>query len=154
MLYLITAALGVGLAVALKKLRDHRRAVVVFIRPFSKNNRCFARGGQWTRGRRLDRLRSATNDLITEVAHLQRVRSGQLAQLETTLGSLQEAVLLVDSSNRILLANQALQAIFPRARDILNQRWNSSCTAWRFLICRGCPRRSCRAATRTRVRGK
>jgi len=123
MLYLITAALGVGLAVALKKLRDHRRAVgslhqaILEKQPLLREGEASGRAaGAW------DRLRSATNDLITEVAHLQRVRSGQLAQLETTLGSLQEAVLLVDSSNRILLANQALQAIFPRARDILNQR--------------------------------
>ena len=30
--------------------------------------------------------------------------------------------LLVDAENRILLANQALQAIFPRAKNILHQR--------------------------------
>lgn len=123
MLYLITAALGVGLAIALKKLRDHRRAVsslhqaILEKQPLLREGEVGGRAaGAW------DRLCSATNDLITEVAHLQRVRSGQLAQLETTLGSLQEAVLLVDSGNHILLANQALQAIFPRAKDILNQR--------------------------------
>lgn len=123
MLYLITAALGVGLAIALKKLRDYRQAVsglhhaILEKQPLLREGENSGRAASdW------DRLRSATNELITEVAHLQRVQSGQLAQLETTLGSLQEAVLIVDSSNHILLANKALQAIFPRAKDILNQR--------------------------------
>jgi two-component system phosphate regulon sensor histidine kinase PhoR len=123
MLYLIIAALGVGLAIALKKLRDYRQAVSSLHQAILEKQPLLREGE--TSGRAAsawDRLRSATNDLITEIAHLQRVRSGQLAQLETTLGSLQEAVLIVDSGNRLLLANQALQAIFPRAKDILNQR--------------------------------
>jgi two-component system phosphate regulon sensor histidine kinase PhoR len=53
---------------------------------------------------------------------LNQVHSGQLAQLEATLGSLQEAVLIVDADNHILLANRALQAIFPDAKNILHQR--------------------------------
>ena len=123
MLYLITAALGVGLAIALKRLRDYRQAVSSLHQAILEKQPLLREGE--TSGKAAsawDRLRSATNDLITEVAHLQRVRSGQLAQLETTLGSLQEAVLIVDSGNRLLLANKALQAIFPRAKDILNQR--------------------------------
>jgi two-component system phosphate regulon sensor histidine kinase PhoR len=64
----------------------------------------------------------AANDLIAEVGRLQQLRSGQLTQLEATLGSLQEAVLIVDSANHIILANNALQGIFPRAANILGQR--------------------------------
>jgi len=64
----------------------------------------------------------ATNDLIVEVSRLQTLRTGQLTQLEATLGSLQEGVLIVDSSNHILLANNALQGIFPQATNILGQR--------------------------------
>lgn len=62
------------------------------------------------------------NELVTENDRLQRLRSDQLAQLEATLGSLQEAVLIVDSTNTVLLANQALQEIFPRATNILGRR--------------------------------
>ncbi|HRE81558.1 MAG TPA: ATP-binding protein [Opitutaceae bacterium] len=62
------------------------------------------------------------NELVTDNDRLQRLRSDQLAQLEATLGSLQEAVLIVDSTNTVLLANQALQAIFPRATNILGRR--------------------------------
>jgi two-component system phosphate regulon sensor histidine kinase PhoR len=68
-----------------------------------------AAGAAW------EQLRLAGNELIVEVSHLQQQRTGQLAQLEATLGSLQEAVLIVDASNYILLANKALQAITPRA---------------------------------------
>lgn len=123
MLYLIIAALGFGLALAVKKLRDHGRAVCSLHRAILEKQPLLREGEAGGKAANdWDRLRSATNELITEVAHLQRIRSGQLAQLETTLGSLQEAVLIVDTDNRILLANQALQAIFPRAKDILNQR--------------------------------
>ncbi len=69
-----------------------------------------------------DQLCRETNDLISEVSRLQHQRTGQLAQLEATLGSLQEAVLIVDRDNYILLANKALQEIFPRATNILHQR--------------------------------
>jgi two-component system, OmpR family, phosphate regulon sensor histidine kinase PhoR len=123
MLYLITAALGVGLAITLKILRDHRRTArelhqaILDRRPFFReDDQGASPAGDWAR------LRSATNELITEVARLNQVQTGQLAQLEATLGSLREGVLLVDANNRILLANQALQSIFPGARDVLNQR--------------------------------
>jgi two-component system phosphate regulon sensor histidine kinase PhoR len=49
------------------------------------------------------------------------------------LGSLQEAVLIVDSQNRILLANRALQAIFPRAANILSQRLEQALPSVAFL---------------------
>ena len=123
MLYLITAALGAGLAIALVTIAARRR-VVRRLRAAILARRPFPLGpegegtpaGDWTG------LCTAANDLVAEVAQLQQIRSGQLAQLEATLGSLQEAVLMVDAGNRIVLANPALQTIFPRARDIVNQR--------------------------------
>ena len=69
-----------------------------------------------------EELRRETNELIAESARLETQRSGQLAQLEATLGSLREAVLIVDSTNHVLLANRALSKIFPRAANILHQR--------------------------------
>src|SRR3989304_9199547 len=104
MSYLIIAALGVGLAAALKKPRDHRQAVrslhhaIQSKQPFLRENeRRGITDDAW------DSLRTATNELIAEIAHLYEVRSSQLAQLEATLGSLQEAVLIVDANNHILL---------------------------------------------------
>lgn len=75
-----------------------------------------------SRASRWSGLRTAANELIAEARQLQQTSSSQVQHLEATLGSLQEGVLLVDAENRILLANQALQAIFPRAKDILRQR--------------------------------
>lgn len=122
MLILIALVLAFALGVALKKLRDYRRAIrglglsVVAKEPYLHEDRPASLGADW------DRLCTATSELVTENNRLNQLRFGQLMQLEATLGSLQEAVLIVDANNHILLANRALQAIFPRAQNILKQR--------------------------------
>jgi two-component system phosphate regulon sensor histidine kinase PhoR len=134
MLYLITAALGVGLAIALKRLRDHRQTVRSLQQAIEEKRPLFLENETGvTAADALARLRSATNNLIIEFAHSNQVRSGQLAQLEATLGSLQEAVLIVDADNHLLLANRALQAIFPDARNILHQRLETVLHSAAFL---------------------
>lgn len=65
---------------------------------------------------------AAANDLLAALRTAEVERSGQLSQLEATLGSLQEGVLAVDEKNHILLANNALTAIFPKALGVLGQR--------------------------------
>jgi len=50
---------------------------------------------------------------------LESYRRGQLAELSATLGNLQEAVLVVDAENRVLLANQALRGIFADAERLV-----------------------------------
>jgi two-component system phosphate regulon sensor histidine kinase PhoR len=118
----LVLALAIGLGVALKGLREHRRAIRSLSRsvdgkqPFHEEDGPAKLGADW------DRLCASTNELIAENNRLNQLRFGQLMQLEATLGSLQEAVLIVDANNYILLANRALQAIFPRAQNILNQR--------------------------------
>ncbi len=134
MLYLITVALGAGLAFALLVIR-HRRRAIRDLRQALLEKRPLAAGGGDGREAAGDwpALCAAVDALIAENAELQKIRSGQLSQLEATLGSLQEAVLLVDASNRILLANAALQIIFPRAKDIINQRLESVLHSVAFL---------------------
>lgn len=122
MCILISITLGVALLVALSALwRQNdatRRLHAAFLRkqPFLREKELKTGTGNW------DQLCLAANELIAEVNRLQQLRSGQLTQLEATLGSLQEAVLIVDASNRIILANNALHGIFPRATNILGQR--------------------------------
>lgn len=112
----------VALVVALLRLTQHRRAVaalreaLVSRRTFLRDDLPGAFGPDW------DGLCSSASELVAEVNHLDRQHSGQLAQLEATLGSLQEAVLLLDSHNYVLLANQAFHAIFPKAGRILGER--------------------------------
>jgi len=53
---------------------------------------------------------------------LESYRRGQLSELSATLGSLQEAVMVVDAQNRVLLANQALRGIFADAEHLVGTR--------------------------------
>ncbi len=117
------AVLGVGLVVALLRLRRHRRTVRELRQAIEARQPCLREDEVVGRDAgEVDQLRHAADNLIAEAVRLQAQRSSQLAQLDATLGSLQEAVLIIDPDNRIRLANPALAAIFPRARDILGQR--------------------------------
>jgi two-component system phosphate regulon sensor histidine kinase PhoR len=133
MLHAIVGILAAGLAFALWKLRRHRRAVrrleqaIAQKQPFLREDLPGAGGPAW------DDLCTAANGLIAEATRLQQLGAGQLAQLEATLGSLQEAVLIVDENNYILLANRALQAIFPHARIVLRQRLESVLQSQEFI---------------------
>jgi two-component system phosphate regulon sensor histidine kinase PhoR len=120
MLYLVTLALATGLALALLRLRRHRHAARSLEQAILQKRPILREDLQGDDGD--SRLTSAINELIAEINRLQQLRTGQLTQLEATLGSLQEAVLIVDANNYILLANKALQAIFPSAQNILRQR--------------------------------
>lgn len=90
-------------------------------------------------------LREAVNDLLSEAARLRQLRASQLAQLEATLGSLREAVLVIDAGNRIVLANAALEEIFPRATRILGQRLDAVLRSVDFLNYAEAVRRSAAA---------
>ncbi|TVR47664.1 MAG: histidine kinase [Puniceicoccaceae bacterium] len=67
-------------------------------------------------------LTGEVNRLIDDYGQLHTRQAGQLSQLEATLGNLQEAVLIVDRFNYILLVNKALRRIIPGVRTILGQR--------------------------------
>ncbi|GAB1489621.1 hypothetical protein MASR2M8_20740 [Opitutaceae bacterium] len=134
MLLTLTILLGLGLVVALLKLWVHHRAVrrlrsaLITRQPLLREDLPGALGQAW------DALCATSNELIEEASRLQRLRSSHLAQLEATLGSLQEAVLIVDAENFIILANKALQDIFPRATNILSQRLELVLQSAPFLI--------------------
>ena len=117
------AVLGAGLAAALWRLRIHRRAVRELGETVSARQPQPQEGV--TAGRPADdweRLSEAIGRLIAEVVHLRAQGSSRLAHLEATLGSLQEAVLMIDPDNYVRLANPAFADIFPRARNIVGQR--------------------------------
>lgn len=69
-----------------------------------------------------DALCEAAGEVTAELARLDRQHTGQNAQLEATLGALQEAVLIIDADNYVRLANQAFHAIFPQAGVIIGER--------------------------------
>lgn len=119
---LVIALLVLALLLVWVRLSHHQRAVAALResllarRALLRDDLPGALGSGW------DELCSAASDLVTEVNRLDRQHSGQLAQLEATLGSLQEAVLLIDAHNYVLLANPAFHAIFPKAGRILGER--------------------------------
>ncbi|PTY05217.1 histidine kinase [Opitutaceae bacterium EW11] len=122
MFEVVSAVLAVLLLLALRRLWAHRRAAELLHVAIERNRPLLREDLPGAAGVHWEQLASDVNDLVEDVRRLQKLRTGQLAQLEATLGSLQEAVLIVDSENTILLANKALQAIFPDAKNILNQR--------------------------------
>lgn len=122
MLYVAIVVLSFALVVVWTKLRGHHRALAELResierrQPFLRHEHPGASGKEW------DALCAATNELLQTQEKLQQTQSGQLTQLEATLGSLKEAVLIVDRRNHIILANNALQEIFPNAVQIIDQR--------------------------------
>lgn len=96
---------------------SHRRGVRALEQAIARKQVLLSEELPGSAGPAWERLRLASNELITEVGQLQLQRTGQLAQLEATLGSLQEGVLIVDESNYVLLANKAIQAMSPRPAD-------------------------------------
>ncbi len=122
MLPVVTVALFLALLLTWSKLRGHRRALrsirhsMLRRQPFLRDAHPGASGSEW------DEFCTTTNALLEDLGKLQKQQTGQLTQLEATLGSLKEAVLVVDSRNHIMLANKALQQIFPKAIRIIDQR--------------------------------
>ncbi len=62
------------------------------------------------------------NTLIEDLRAAETQRTGQLHQIETTLGSLQEGVIAVDEANKLVLANKAVATIFPQSSVAVGQR--------------------------------
>jgi len=122
MIFFTVAALAVALLFALRVLWRQNRALGQ-LRGAAKRGQPFLRAEsaanflpEW------GGVVESVNHLITENTALRQQRSDQLTQLEATLGNLREAVLIVDESNYIHLANRALREIFPASRDLVNLR--------------------------------
>lgn len=113
----IIFVLSIALIITWLRLWSHRRGVQALEQAISRQQPLLSEDLPGSAGTAWERLRSSCNTLIAEVGQLQHQRSGQLAQLEATLGSLQEGVLIVDSNNYIVLANKAIQDISPRPAD-------------------------------------
>jgi len=62
--------------------------------------------------RYLAKLTESVNALIIENTELHQARVGHLKQLEATLGNMQEGVMILDDSNRVIHANDALIKTF------------------------------------------
>jgi len=122
MIYAVAAALVLALGFALRALWKQNRALTELEDSVRRGQPLLHEGSPSSYVPAWGRLTEAVNRLITQNTSLQQQRTDQLAQLEATLGNLREAVLIVDESNYIHLANRALREIFPAARDLVNLR--------------------------------
>ncbi len=123
MIYLTLVALLLALAFCLRLLwRQNRRLSELHDAVMNRQALLHADDESDSTLPAWDELSRGVSALINEANALRQQRSDQLAQLEATLGNLREAVLIVDDSNYIHLANRALREIFPKARDLVNLR--------------------------------
>src|SRR6186713_1482152 len=122
MIYAVAVVLALALAFALRALWKQNRALTELRDAAQRGQPLLHEEGPASYLPAWGELTEAVNRLITQNSSLQQQRTDQLAQLEATLGNLREAVLIVDESNYIHLANRALREIFPAARDLVNLR--------------------------------
>ncbi len=117
---LLILALGASLWTLLAQRR--------FIRHLSEaiaNDQALLRATEqgFYRNRFWNRFRLQVNTLIDELKHVRSDRAMQIGQLQATLESIREAVLILDGDNRIVLANDALRELFcPPGKEILGRR--------------------------------
>lgn len=119
---ILVLVLASALGVTLYRLRQHRLSLRALEQAVLQQRRFLVEEGHGSAGEEWDDLCRAINISTEKLDRLRLSRTSKLAQLKATLGSLQEAVLIVDGSNRIILANKALKQIFPEAKNIFNQR--------------------------------
>ncbi len=129
---LITALLAVIVILTLR-LRRHSHAVRALNEALTARQSLLREDMPGALGAEWDALCATGAQLITDVNRLNQKHDGQLAQLEATLGSMQEAVLIVDSNNYVLLANKALRSMFPRAGKIVGERLERTLHSDTFL---------------------
>lgn len=70
----------------------------------------------WLGNRHWKELIQAINRLLEEKKLLETDRAGQVERMKATLANMQEAVLMVDDDDRILLANEAMRNLFPKGQ--------------------------------------
>lgn len=73
-------------------------------------------------GQAAEELRAELNSLIEETRDVRDRGRDYLLQIETTLGSIREAVLIVDEANYVRMANEAARQLIGADRELLGRR--------------------------------
>lgn len=112
--WLLVVALVAALGWVFWRLRDDTRIAEGLARSLRQGHG-FLR--ETTRGlygnRHWKDLIDAANGVLEEKKRLETDRAGQVGRLRATLANMQEAVLIVDDEDRVLLANDAFRRLFP-----------------------------------------
>ena len=80
-----------------------------------------------------ERLHRVVMALVNETNSLKQKERGQLSQIEATLGKIQEAVIIIDADNRIVMVNHAFQELFGQARNLTGDYLESCLRSADFL---------------------
>jgi two-component system phosphate regulon sensor histidine kinase PhoR len=83
--------------------------------------------------RKLERLHDAVNGLISDSRVGEDRDRDYLRQIETTLGSIREAVLIVDDGNYVRMANDAARQLIGMDKTLLGRRLESLVQSAGFL---------------------
>ncbi|OIR08128.1 alkaline phosphatase synthesis sensor protein PhoR [mine drainage metagenome] len=130
---LVAAALAVCLLVAFITIYRQRSAATLLEQALRERRTVLNEFLPEGTDSRWSRVFATANEVIAEVNRLNQEHTGQLAQLDATLGNLREAVLIVDPGNYVMFANQSVASIFPQAQNILRQRVETALHSREFL---------------------
>ncbi len=78
--------------------------------------------GKGGRGSALDGLAYQINELTGERNRLAAAQAGQVSHMVTTMETIREAVLIVDRSDQVVLANKAFHHMFPGKENAVGKR--------------------------------
>lgn len=134
MSYLLLAVLASVAIVYAHKYYKQKQAIRLLSDSLTSRTSILAHSSEF-RGTSKDwmRLVEGLNGLIGEIGRLDKQSSDRLMQIETTLGYLQEGVLIIDRDNYILLVNNALRKTFNVLGDRVGKRVESGLHSSEFL---------------------
>ncbi|MGJ3243372.1 MAG: sensor histidine kinase [Opitutales bacterium] len=84
-------------------------------------------------GPKIGRLHRSINTLVESVLRQHQVEVDQLSQFDTTFGNIQEALIILDEANYIVLANQAARGLLAGGRSITGRRLERVLRSVQFL---------------------
>ena len=90
-------------------------------------------GAHFHIGRQIERLRLQINALVSQTRHESDRDRYHLRQIETTLGSIREAVLIVDDLSTVRMVNEAARGLLGGDREMTGRRIESLMPSVAFL---------------------
>lgn len=89
----------------------------------------------WVHFFAIERVATAINNLVADTRGDTMRQRDHLSQLELTLGSIQEAVIIVDHSNQLVMANNAFKRLIGVEGDIIGRRLETIIQSEGLLDC-------------------
>ena len=134
MLYFFFALVAVTAAVFALKYYKQKRAIRLLAESLSTRTSILTHSKEF-RGTNENwvHLVEELNSLLREIDRLDKQSLDRLRQIETTLGNIQEGVLIIDRDNYILLVNDALAKDFDVLSDSVGKQVESAMHSSEFL---------------------